>query len=368
MKYILTTVSLVVLTCISVSQSDPESDLKPWPITERCLLLETELSSDFAFEGTLLTRNRKRLIGYAYDGEQVRSSVIQSGLSGSGRLSPNSMWYLFFVGKSWEEGLVSMVVTREIRVYSTMDNEVYSIPWDDTYSIMRRRYGHRLYWIDNSHLLYSKTINGETWFIIDPFSGDVQQALLYYNPTAFAFELSPDAQKGLSAHWPDPFWTIESATGNVQVPIRLQYQVLWHPSSEYFVTTTWPENPTEPGRLLIIDLHGDVVHYLYQSIRLPSTVFTVANAIWSDDGRYLTFVDQHLYIADMETQQVFDTCITPISNFSYAWSPDSNQIALFRMAEGDTAVHILDMKTYRVYRVVDNVVSLIGWRANEVEH
>jgi len=195
-----TMLALILILTPTVLRGQSEELREPWQIIERCITFDRVPEVEWTFDGTILIASESQLIGYSNENGSIHSSVLQpSGFPGYGRLSPDGLWSASIVGTSRENGLVTEFTTTEIQVFSTVDERVYSVPWENSYGAMRRVYGHQLYWLDETRLLYSKDTPGETWFIIDPFSGETVPWAEDFNPTHFAFELAPDAEKGLSA-------------------------------------------------------------------------------------------------------------------------------------------------------------------------
>ncbi|MAU11777.1 MAG: hypothetical protein CL607_18270 [Anaerolineaceae bacterium] len=360
-------VVLMLLFAVTVVRGQSGDLDEPWSIVEQCILQEGTPPADWSFDGMILTVNNGQLIGYSQNNNGIQSSVIQeTGIPAYGHLSPDGLWYAIVKGSSEADGLVTVVTTFEIQVYSTIEDRHYVVPWENTYHIMRRNFGHQLYWLDNSHLLYSKDMNGgEHWFIIDPFSAEITTWDQPFTPTHFAFELTPDAQKGIASAWSEPYWNILSTEEPIETQTRTHFQALWHPSSEHFATTTWPKVSEEPEKLILVDLNGEIIHSLYRASKIPPGYFDARGMLWSPDGRYLAFADDHLYIADTLTQQVYDTCFSPVINL--AWAPRTHQLALFEGGDNTHSLQVIDLDRAVSYIVDQRTMFLIGWRADDEE-
>ena len=352
---------LIFILFLSVMIVNAQSQ-DTWVVIERCISLETDQPTNWTFDGTILFASDQQLIGYSYNEDLLRTAVIQSSnIRGYGIPSPDHLWYALLEGSSEVDGLVTRVSTTEIKVYSTMDDTVYSIPWENTYGAMRRVYGHRLYWLDNMHLLYSKGGDNEVWYIINPFTGEVVLWDKWFDPHHFVFELAPNAQSGISADWPYPQLTIYTDGKTITVPDRTSFTAIWHPSSEYFIALSDGQDSTGMINLLMFDTSGEIEHVIYQTSARPNYISDPSQMLWSNDGRYLVFMDENLYIADLKLQEIIDTCLMAGNYSPMAWSPDNKQLAI---TDSNNHVNIIDLDQQVGYVISDKNGLIIGWRVD----
>ena len=359
MKYVLLMFTLLMAFSVSIAQSDGISE--PWPIVEQCITLQGTPSDDWSFDGTLVMTSQGRLHAYRDEWQTPRittffSSPIQD------ELSPDDRWYAIVEGTARVEGFNTVFTTTAIQVFDTLDGNSHTIPWESSYKAQRRVIGRELYWMNDTRLLYSGTV-------IDPFTAETMPLDRPFNTYHFVFELSPDTQKGLSASWPEPHWTIHTPDNTVELSIPTTYGALWHPTSEYFVTVTVSPESSDPQNIITINLNGDIEHLEYQIQPSSQYVSDARRMAWSTEGRYLAFEteDKRLFIADMDQQVVINTCLTPENDFTFAWSPTHYQLAIIDPRSEDHAIRIVDFDTSVSYIVGYHRGSIIGWRADDEE-
>jgi WD40 repeat protein len=336
-----------------------QSDEEPWPIVEQCISLEINPPPDWTFDGTLILSSQFRVHTFRQGWTTPRIMAFYRSYFDTA-LSPDGRWFAVIVGNTdLSSGMLTVFSITAIQVFSTTDDTFYSIPWENEYAAFHRVYGHRLYWADENHLLYSKDIDGgENWFLVNPFTSEITPWEQFFRPSYFGFDLAPDAQKGLSSDWPEPFLSIHANETVTEVAIRSGFNGIWHPSSDYFLIETFPEDSTDPVDLLMLDLNGEIVYDIFRT----QSDYGVGTMVWSPDGRYLAFVDDHLYIADLDAERVIDTCIATSSTI--AWSPTRNQLAVVG-GSSDHAIRIIDFDRAASYIVGYHAGGIIGWRADE---
>jgi hypothetical protein len=347
----------LALLLIVPSGIQAQSDEEPWSIVEQCISMEINPPPDWTFDGTLILSSSYRVHTFRQGWTTPRIVAFYRDDVLSYALSPDGRWFGVVVGSSDIVNMSGTFRPTEINVFSTIDDTFYSIPWRNTYSGQHYVFGHRLYWADNTHLLYSTgDWRDEAWFLIDPLTSEIIPWDRSFDPSGSTdFTLAPDGQKALWSNWPGGLLFIDTDESEIEVRNTASWGI-WHPSSDYFLTQTFPEDHSNLGDLLMLDLNGDIVHDIYD------TQESVHSSAWSYDGRYLAFVDDHLYIADLDTQQVIDTCIA--SNATLAWSPTQNQLAVVG-GNRDRAIRIIDFDRGASYIVGYHGGGIIGWRADD---
>lgn len=350
---------LLMIFDVGIAQSDDIG--QPWPIVEQCITLESTPPDSWAFEGTLIMTSQRGLHAYRDEWETAHITAFLS-LPLQEALSPDDHWYAIVDGTARSEGFNTVFTTTAIQVFDTLDGTTYTIPWESSYAAQRRVIGGGLYWMDDTRLLYTGTI-------INPFTAEMLPLDRPFSTYHFVFELSPDTQKGLSASWPEPYWTIHTPDNTVELSVPTTYGALWHPNSEYFVTVSSSTEASDPRNLIMLNLNGGVEHHIYLTQPSPQYVPDARHMAWSPDGRYLAFEaeDRHLFLADMDQQVVIATCLTPENDFTFAWSPTHYQLAIIDPRSEDRAIRIVDFDTSISYIVGYHRGPIIGWRVDEEE-
>ena len=338
-----------------------------WTLVEKCVAEATSAPNDWQFEGTLLLRSLGKLHAYNQDWDTPRILVFHTyDIPGTGLLSPDGRWFATIEGVREDVQMIATWQTESIEVHSTINDESYVVEWENFFSAVHRLYGHIPYWLDNEHLLYSMGDDtsdaGEQWFIINPFTQEVTPWEGNFSPSRLSFSLSPDGEKALHHDWGDLFWILENGETQIEIPIFAN-KITWHPDSTSFAGYTFHEDNRAVDQLVIFDLNGDIT----------DTVFTIPSAIdysfqegytWSPDGRYLVFASERIYIADIQEEVVYDTCI-PSRSVTVAWSPSSTQFAFIERYYTDREIQIFDIGEWVRYVVGYHSGEVIGWRNDD---
>ncbi|MBI1282376.1 MAG: hypothetical protein GC179_29890 [Anaerolineaceae bacterium] len=353
------TCCLLLITGYTHAQSSPDA----WPIVEHCVGSATKPPDDWHFDGTLLLKGFRPLHIYRQDWETPHIRVFRlDDIPNNGQLSPDNHWYATVIGIRTDSYnfLAASWKTNAIVVYNTLTEEKYTVDWQNTFSALHRLDGHGLYWLDNQHLLYSKgggDGSWEVWFVINPFTGEVESWQGEVSPSQSLFTLSPDERKVL--YWNASTWTLNNDGQEIELP--LLNDAAWNSNSTRFVGITNGLNGREDKDLVTFDLQGKLVDHIFSfslnhSIRLQRG--------WSPDNQYLLFASDHLYLADMTEKRVIDTCI-PTRSPTVAWSPASHQFALIDRFDSKHKVQIFDLDRWARYVVAYHAGSVIGWRSDD---
>lgn len=332
-----------------------------WEVVERCFGEATAPPEGWTFDGTLLLTSIGRLHAYRQEWETPRILVFDDGLPSHGALSPDGRW---FATSEYERRNFEFSTTfyeKAIRVYSTGSEEQYIIPWENTFSIDRRQIGHRFYWLDQEHLLYSRgdTRRDETWFKINPFTQEIELWDSDLDPSRFVFDLAPDATKGLYTDWGLDYWILDRGEDEIQLSIL--NTAGWSPDSALFAAYT--RVGFRAGQFVLFDSNGNLSETLL-NVPDDTQIRYLFSNLWSSDTHYLLFTTDRLYLADMENQQVIDLCISADGLRSAVWSPDSSQFALTTYIQDD-GIQIFDLAAWERYVVGYHDGSLIGWRGDD---
>lgn len=366
MKYILLVFALVTLAGTGIMQPDEFGE--PWPMVDRCVVSQAWDAANRAnrsFEGAIIMASRlNRLHAFRDDWDTPRIIADLPFTTGPSAISPNAQWYAVVesLGTSNSEGWVTVVESRAIHVYDTLDGTLHSIPWEDRYGA--NSYPSRLFWIGNEQIVHSLRSSGlEVWYIIGPFSGEISEWDRPFDPTARIFYLSHDGQKGFAADWSPQQWSILDGSDELTFSGR-SYVAAWHPSSELLATLNYQEAETNRSTsVFVLDLKGEIQHHIYQHLNDDNNPeFAIQLDAWSPDGRYLAFRHQTLMIADLETHQVRDTCMTVDS---LAWSSDGEQLAVNTTTDGNSLLRVIDISTFDSRIIGIPSGPIIGWRADE---
>jgi hypothetical protein len=387
----LTTFLLIALPHAATAQDGDTSS--GWPVVERCVT-PTVRSDGWTFDGTILLEGYAGIHGVnaAWPTPRVLVFLRDAVMAGDAGLSPDGKWYAklhqeIFYGKNYND----LFAIDGIRVYSTEDrNEVYFFSWDNYY--FRNEGGDRMYWLDNSHLIYKyiRRASGERvrTLVIDPFDGStiewkgVKRYRVLYIRAIYPWEWptqypSPDFTRVL-IYW---FWGGEPpglyypASYGLITEINLAHEpsVKWMQDSSRFVAEidTDPDEQRESRQLALFNREGNQLDVLIalgddDSLSIPA-------AGWSSDGRYLAVTIKHqenrvLHLVDLDNHQIINTCL-PIGDGA-AFSPDNTQLALLEPGTGTRYVMVLDLETWTLHPVARHIVedgdgSVIGWREDQ---
>lgn len=353
---------VLLLPMTFVVQGQVTDQVATLPLVKQCFVPHTEQEESSSFSGTMVLTSLGRLHAFRAEWDTPRISAFFQAVDTA--LSPDHRWFAFVEGGSNTDGMVTVFSTSRLRVVNTLDGNEYALPWENRYASIHRIYGHQLYWLDNERLLYSIGDQDEHWFEIDPFQGEIQSWHARFTPSYFAFELAPNGEYGLSADWPEPFWSIHTPMTDITMQTALKYSpIAWHPSELYFAGVVFPQ-ASEAEAVVTVTLDGAVDEVLYRD---DSPETRINQLQWSPDGRYLAFSTEYLYIADIERQIIIDTCLTssPRGYFSMAWAPTSTQLALLNPYDPNREIRVIDLESFTEAVVGYHSGEVIGWRADE---
>jgi hypothetical protein len=361
-KLLLSLISFFLLPLETYAiQEAPET----WPIEERCIGETTQAPANWKFEGTLLLRSSGKLHAYHQGWETPRILVFYDADSGA-VLSPDRRWLAVAVieGRTEETNFITTFKIDALHIYSTVSDEEYVVEWKNEYRAVHRVFGHRLYWLDNSDLLYSRDGElDETWYVINPFSGAISDWQGGFAPSNFEDVISPDAAKLLyHVDWTIPEWILDNGKEEFEIP--LSERAVWKPDSSSFGGYIHKPDQFEADQLAIFDLNGNITDILFDVPESASPALNLRNN-WSPDGRYFLFAVDQLYIADTQTKRVIDTCIASSNYVTVVWSPSHPQFALVEPYSDSREVQIFDMEIWERYVVAYHSGEVIGWREDE---
>ncbi|MFN8448143.1 MAG: hypothetical protein U0521_06040 [Anaerolineae bacterium] len=360
---------LLILTLMISIGYFAHADDNTWTITERCFGDATQPPDDWSFDGTLLMTSEGRLHAFHQGWETPRivvfsGSIPYTSIPHSGQLSPDGRWYAVITGMGFYSNFNNVVTweTETIQIYDTRTGEKHIIPWKGWFGTVSRLYGFGLYWLDNQHLLYERGEGqGGGWFVINPMTQAVAE---WHSPLDLIYEivyLAPDASAELHSNWGyGGYWTL--SRGDYDIQLALWNGGVWRPDSQAFAAYTRVENEYRAEQLVVFDLAGNITDSLFDVPPEPQPNPDLLK--WSTDARYLLFALDRLYIADMERQQIIDTCVPSNRVRSVAWSPDGTQFALLT-SRRDDGIQIFDLQTWGRYVVGYHSGDLIGWRADD---
>jgi Tol biopolymer transport system component len=274
----------------------------------------------------------------------------------------------------------------EIIVYSTVTpHESYTIPW--TTSLDSYLYTPR--WIDNQHLIYPSwnidrgynEYRPEETYVINPFTQETEAGWNgKINPfPEDSFFVAPDWTRAVyDTQWFDIGWNASADWGIydlisgdelASLPFTLKrLSIAWSPDSSKFVALAGEREQNQ--QILLIDREGQNREVI---LNVPPDLvsdYTTEIFNWSADSRYLLFRvgtkaiprRYELYIADVEDERIFKTCMDVSSGL--ASSPDGKLLAMMSNGYGQRAVMILDLNAWALHTVAYHEGSVIGWRGN----
>lgn len=354
---------ILLTTTVFVWAQAPQEEM--WPVTERCVGDATGPPADWSFEGTLILTSSGRVHTYRYEWETPRIILFESNVIGERKLSPDANWVAVVEGRRIESfyGWSTIVGfdVDAIAVHSTTTDESYTIEWENEYTAQTRLIGHELHWIDNEHLLYSKDIDGEeNWYVINPFTGEIENWEKPFSPSAFDFILSPDADSAVIVNWSSNGLLVHNEA-RYGLDFRA-YDIYWKPDSMFFAAYSRPETEHTINSFALFDLFGQRIQTLmtideddeYAGLRNP----------WSPNERYLLFGVNTLHIADFQEQVIIDTCIPVRLWDTVAWAATNDQFVFRRTYDDDREIQIVDMARWERYIVGYHYGAVIGWRAD----
>ncbi len=358
------TLWLLLITSQAVHTQSPTD---AWPIVEHCVSNATKPPADWHFDGTLLLSSFSRLHTYQQGWDTPRIQVFYSfDIPSSGQLSPDGKWFATIEGKRERVQVVTAWKTSKITIHSTDSKKKYTIPWENIFFASHSLNGHKLYWLDNQHLLYSKDDKelNEKWFVINPFTQEVKPWQNKFKPSTFAVAFSSDRSKALHYEQWDEYWTLADDEHEIKIPIL--GNVAWSSDSSRFVAYTMKPDTRDVADIALFDSEGNLIDHIFHIPDANEVFWDVwtANQMWSPNDQYILFAADHLYLADMNQKTVIDTCISTRS-LTIAWSPSSTQIAIIESYDPKREVQIFDLDRWARYIVAYHSGSVIGWRTDD---
>lgn len=144
----------------------------------------------------------------------------------------------------------------------------------------------------------------------------------------------------------------------------------WRPDSQS-ITFIRPSLANQKDNFFNIDLDGKIVQLTNIEEVIKDKYSLPETPTWSPNGQYLAFEiyltvpdSEILFILDTQTGILTDTCLNVSRLSEMAWSPSSEDLAIFNY--GATKIQIVDLKSQKGYEVdikTDPAYfsSLIGW-------
>lgn len=368
-----------ITICLCILTIEPTSAQESsWPLEERCAT--PAQAGAWSYDGTILATGYGGLHGIsaAWDTPRV---VARSGRNPSGVLSPNNRWYA--VRKEhviYAESYNHEHVIDAIQVYSTLDdNVVYSISWQNSWLNM---WGYReLFWLDNEHILYERSEEFvhelEEIVILNPFDESTEswnaQIDVLDGGSGFYREFvqfpSPDFTRTVYYRYDSDrnlfYWALyDLTTGEELIKVETTDAVFsWLPDSSGYAAAITNDEKT---KLMSYDRFGESAVILLElgsaNIQSPQDM------IFAPNGQLLAFRPSAdtLYIADMQGQAIFNTCLSISTGFS--WSPGSHQLSFLESGNGTQDVYVLDLDSWSYRAIARHIVldnyrdRIIGWR------
>jgi WD40 repeat protein len=153
---------------------------------------------------------------------------------------------------------------------------------------------------------------------------------------------------------PDRYWVFKSHT------------LGWSPDGNNLAVVVQAIDGSD--QLILVDHDGTTESLLWSSRIRPTSFSIIEDIAWSPDGKFIAawlrtdvFGDSNLVLIDVETQTVFDLCISTAYDNLPIWSPDGSQLAVEVREEYSTIYTlIIDLKDEYAVKVVDNLAP-VGW-------
>jgi hypothetical protein len=368
----------------------------------KCIPIEDRDTKTIASEGILIASPDfvlsfpGQFSGSLMDLETGSSISIPNGRAPSPQqISPDHTHY-FAVVKS-PNG-----TSKNLVVFDHRGIGVASYPWDD-------RWGWDPHWLDSRRIIASvphplseydpsapilSPIQYGTTFIIDPFSRLVQEIKPEFvhdlNIDQLIISYSP--QLDAAIFHAGSFFKLWTPTNTFF--LREQgYAILgWFPSwsadGSKVLVEFW-DDPGDSDRLRKTNLYfitkdGQVSRLTKIADQYPTNYSIVTyGAQSSPDGRYVSllvrvgdqghnFVGPNLFLLDLTTQKMVDTCLTSAAD-TVAWSPDGSQLAVtipvdldaflhndYGLKKNDTNVIVIDLAKWQAVEAAKGTTA-IGW-------
>ena len=404
--WLFTILPAAIYPTFAQNEGTAEPDLADWSVEERCIQASTP-PDHWTFEGTLLMRGHYGIHAYqaGWDTPQVVVFLQPGNALRGGALSPDGNWYAYPWGEfSVSETYNAVTSVRELRVHSTRDERVYSVP---TYTEGFQTTYKQAYWLDDDHVLFENWDPSFAGVVrIGPFEGQIEvweQFSSTFDQLPARLYPSPDWGDLVALYPPSVWatstseWQLYSQQNGRYIPITTlplsdpynPIPVAWQSDSSQFAAQI---DTDESIYLALFSRQGEVVDRI-MTVKEGHHI-TPINFQWSADGRYLafviaadgiwqTFLDStfpnyasldygvnRLFIADTQDRKVIDTCLEV--GIGMAWSPETTQLTLIPSGEGQIPLQILDMETFELHTVTYHGVSytqlnndvqvILGWR------
>jgi|GEM_PF-6651630 len=380
---------LLLLLTVSITQAQTDTTGDSWEIIERCIEEPTTPPDDWSYDGTIIMWGHFGLHGIHadWDTPRILAFLPDNAINNGSSLSPDGRYFAyvdteFLSASNSQSGFGGVVEVKGIIIYDSTENTepVYEIPIENSYSVHNRGWSVRqLHWLDENHIVYEVGNEGEQEFnleyvkVIDITTGNQSDWEYPVNPLDNGFFYpSPDLQyaaKGSSA------LTVTSITTN---NLLLDYENLnlsssqiifavdWSPASDMAIVTTRTDesNISETSNYLLVGFYINRENTF--SITIPGNDSRrMSTLAISPDSRYVAYHYETLRIVDLETQNIFDTCVHDNID-SLIWSSDSTQVAFYQDGAGLQPINVYDLERNQAYTVgyhqSSYFRSLTDWR------
>jgi len=368
-----------------------------WEIVERCITTPTEPPDDWTFDGTIITyRYRDGVHGFRSDTPSRYYIAFDNGTEygQAGSFSPNGQWFAVYTGHQTSYGLsASYYSVDNLRVVSTSPaRETYLIPWQArTFSSGGMIHSPPIRWdsdstiVTNGYLPTDQTLTTGD-FSINPFTAEF---VPYVRDTTSSNEytaLSPDGTRAITIELGDNGYgtmveqrqylydideeiaisDLWATNGDNEIGLRLWLPYtdfgiqppFWTPNSQLLISkSTFNDQSavvsfTRDGALESVIFSG---HILQPELAETGTSLALVGSTSADD-------ELSLYIADLETRTVYNTCINP-SHYRVAISPTGDQVAV-SIGGNDGFVYVVDLNEWAAYRLDLAANDVIAWFAD----
>ncbi len=371
-RFFIAIISILLIGSVTGQNADTGSG---WDVTENCVV-PTTAPPDWELDGTVLVSDSIGIHAYHADWETPRVIIplhypannISSGTL-FGALSLDGQWYATTYGGSGRDsGTYSVTISvDELRIYNIFSDDVIILdPPNDLYTLYTNVPSDRVYWIDNSHLLFAD-------LVFDIHTGEIV-------PSEFATSFSIYGG-GAYSTFPSPDWTrtVQEMTAKVLLNIEtdeiLSYfpfdsiSVEWSPDSTRFALLEGAPYAFDRRSLRLYDRDGQLLDLIY-SVEGNDLI---TGMLWGLDNNTLIFwvreretLQNQLYIADIQARSIVNTCL---NSYSGAWSRlNENQIATLDNRprnDGLNYLLIFDIEAQTVYPVANFIGgSIMAWEQN----
>jgi hypothetical protein len=398
-RYFMKRGSLTIVLMLSflglrlLAQEATEEAPQGWPIVERCVGEPISPPDDWSFEGTILATGWAGIHGINAEWDTPFVIAFNNYSYMPYSISPNGNWIAqveastavddsYWNGRRVTIGniVVSNTYNRAERYLSDRLSTVYTVGVLHVFPNAIR-----LPWWDEDTLVIAVGYDAETesnyvlgWsFQTNEYIElDVRPS---YGMTGMGAYISPDWSRMVSTN--PEYLSLEGLIDlQSDVPtISLAFEDLWRmrnvhwlPDSSAFALGyhNWLDDiRLYEASIQLYDRDGKFIDtiaveraedvYLLAFDSSPNSEFLVFQNIPRDSG---TSSFNSLKIADMRNHEILDTCIIPSS---FAWSANSNQIAVMGFGEEHSSPLILDLADWRLYKTgIYHEGDILFWRAD----